>query len=156
MLDAIISGIGYPSGWLHDALRGRDRSLVYYVHAYPGFGIGGGYFGVTVQTTVDNYDAVLNIILDKMALIRSEEVDDQTLRRAKDMCVTTHELGLETIASQASGAALNEILGLGSDYDEKYPSLIEEVTAADVLRVAQNLFAHHLIVATKPLRKGEH
>jgi zinc protease len=156
VLDAIISGIGYPSGWLHDALRGGERSLVYYVHAYPGFGIDGGYFGVMVQTTVDNYDAVLNIILDKMALIRSEEVDDQTLRRAKDMCVTTHELGLETIASQASGAALNEILGLGSDYNEKYPSLIEEVTAADVLRMARNLFAHHLIVATKPLRKGEH
>ncbi len=150
VLDAIISGIGYPSGWLHDALRGGGRSLVYYVHAYPAFGIDGGFFGVIAQTTLDNYDMVLKIILDKMALIQKKEVDDQTLKRAKDMCITMHELRLETIAAQASSAALNETLGLGSNYDSKYPALIQKVTAADVWRVARKLFSHHLIVATKP------
>jgi len=154
VLDAVISGIGYPSGWLHDALRGGDRSLVYYVHAYPAFGMDGGYFGVMVQTTSDNYDAVLEIILEKTALIRTKEVNEQTLRRAKDMCITMHELGLETIAAQASSVALNEILGLGTDYDSKYPALIEKVTPADVLRVARKLLSHHLIVATKPLDKN--
>jgi zinc protease len=155
VLDAIISGIGYPSGWLHNALRGGDTSLVYYVHAYPGFGIDGGYFGVIAQTTPDNYDEVLKIIVDKMDLIRTKEVDEQTLERARDMCITMHELGLETIASQASSAGLNEIVGLGSNYDDRYAALIQEVTAADVLRVAQKLFSHHLIVATKPLDKNK-
>ena len=150
VLDAIISGIGYPGGWLHDALRGGDRSLVYYVHAYPAFGIDGGYFGVIAQTTLDNYDTVLKIILEKIALIQRKEVDEQTLRRAKDMCITMHELDLETIASQASSATLNEILGLGSNYDRKYPALIQKVTAVDVWRVARRLFSNHLIVATKP------
>ncbi|MBW1896845.1 MAG: insulinase family protein, partial [Deltaproteobacteria bacterium] len=32
VLDAIVSGINYPSGWLYDALRGGDKSLVYVVH----------------------------------------------------------------------------------------------------------------------------
>ena len=155
VLDAIISGIGYPSGWLHDALRGDDRDLVYYIHAYPAFGIDGGYFGVIAQTTSGNYDRVLKIILDKMALIQEKEVDDQTLKMAKDMCITMHELGLEKIAAQASSAALNEILGLGSDYDDKYPALIQKVTAADVWRVARKLLSNHLIVATKPVVKGE-
>lgn len=155
VIDAIISGIGYPSGWLHDALRGGDESLVYYVHAYPAFGIDGGYFGVIAQTTLDNYDAVLKIILDKMALIGSKLVDEKTLRRAKDMCISMHELGLETIAAQASSAALNQILGLGSSYDSKYPALIQKATPADVLRVARKLFSHHLIVATKPFDKDK-
>jgi len=66
-----------------------------------------------------------------------------------------HEIGLETIAAQASSAALNEILGLGSSYDSKYPALIHEVTPADVLRVARKLFSHHLIVATKPFGKDK-
>jgi zinc protease len=155
VLDAIISGIGYPSGWLHDALRGGDTSLVYYVHAYSNFGIDGGYFGVIAQTTPDNYDEVLKIIVDKVDLIRSKEVDEQTVERAKDMCITMHELGLETIASQASSAGLNEIVGLGSNYDDRYSALIQEVTAADVLRLAGKLFLHHLIVATKPLDKNK-
>jgi zinc protease len=66
------------------------------------------------------------------------------------MCIAGHEIDLETIGSQASSTAVNEILGLGYDYDGRYPDLIERVSAGDVLRVAKKLFAHHLIVATKP------
>jgi zinc protease len=150
VLDAVISGIRYPSGWLHDALRGGDKSLVYVVHAYPAFGIDGGYFGIMAQTTLDNYERVLKIILDKMALIQNVELDPASLDQAKSMCIAGHEIDLETIASQASSTALNEILGLGYDYDGRYPDLIERVSAGDVLRVAKKLFAHHLIVATKP------
>lgn len=150
VLDAIISGIGYPSGWLHDALRGGDKSLVYYVHAYPAFGIDGGYFAVTAQTSPDNYEQVLKIIQDRMGLIQAGEVDAVTLGRAKGMCITAHEMGLETIRSQASYCAANEILGLGFDYDRKYPELIARVTSADVLRVARRLLSHRLIVTTKP------
>jgi zinc protease len=150
VIDAVISGIRYPSGWLHEALRGGDRSLVYVVHAYPSFGIDGGYFGIIVQTTLDNYDAVLEAIQSKMARIQEEELASEELERAKAMCITAHELGLETIASQASSAATYEMLGLGYDYARLYPGFIKSVSAAEVLRVAKRLFAHHLVVSTKP------
>jgi len=150
VLDAVISGIRYPSGWLQEALRGRDKSLVYYVHAYPAFGIDGGYFGIMSQTTPENYEEVLRIILEQLAMIRDGEVDAATLDRGKNLCIAMHEMGLETVAAQAASSALNEILGLGYDYDVMYPELIEKVTAADVLRLAKRLFSHHLIVATKP------
>ena len=150
VLDAIVSGIRYPSGWLHDALRGEDKSLVYLVHAYPAFGIDGGYFGIVAQTTLDNCDEVIKIIMDKMALIQDKEVGPSILERAKKMCITTHDISLEKIASQASSAAVNQILGLGYDYDSRYGDLIQRVSAGDVLRVAKRLFSHHLIVKTKP------
>lgn len=150
VLDAIISGIGYPNGWLHDALRGGQKSLVYYVHAYPAFGVDGGYFGIMTQTTLENYEKVLKIVLGQMALIQEKEVDSKTLERAKNVCITMHEIGLETIAAQASSSALNQLVGLGYDYDTRYRELIEKVSAADVLRVARKLFSHHLIVTTKP------
>jgi len=150
VLDAVISGIGYPSGWLHDALRGGEKSLVYFVHAYPAFGIDGGYFGIMSQTTTENYEEVLKIILEQLALIQEREVDAVTLDRGKNMCITMHEMGLETMAAQAASSALNELLGLGYDYDATYAELIEKVSAADVLRLARTLFSHHLIVATKP------
>jgi zinc protease len=150
VIDAVISGIRYPSGWLHEALRGGDRSLVYVVHAYPSFGVDGGYFGIVAQTTPDNYHAVLDAIQKKMALIQEEQLTPEELDRAKAMCITAHELGLETIASQASSAATYEILGLGYDYARLYPGFIKSVSAAEVLRVAKRLFSHHLIVSTKP------
>ncbi len=150
VLDAIISGIRYPSGWLHHALRGGETSLVYYVHAYPAFGIDGGFFGVMTQTSKENYKEVLNIVLEQMALIRKKQVDATTLERAKNMCTTMHQMGLETIAAQATSSALNERLGLGYDYAMKYPALIKKVNATDVLRIAKKLLSHHLIVATRP------
>jgi zinc protease len=150
VIDAVISGIRYPSGWLQDALRGGDRSLVYVVHAYPSFGVDGGYFGIVAQTTLNNYDAVLDAIESKMALIQQEELAPEELDRAKAMCITAHELGMETIAAQASIAATCEILGLGYDYARLYPGFIKSVSAAEVLRVAKRLFSHHLIVSTKP------
>jgi len=150
VIDAIISGIRYPSGWLHDALRGGDKSLVYVVHAYPDFGVDGGYFGIIAQTTVNNHETVLKAILYEMTRIQEKEVVPETLERAKTMCITAHKLGLEKIASQASSASVNEIIGLGYDYDRLYPSLIKSVSAGDVLRVARKLFSHHLIISTKP------
>jgi zinc protease len=150
VLDAVISGIGYPSGWLHEALRGRENSLVYYVHAYPAFGIDGGYFGIMSQTTPENYEEVLKIILEQFDVIQAREVDANTLERGKNMCIAMHDMGLETVAAQAASCALNEILGLGYDHDMRYGELIEKVSAGDVLRVAKRLFSHHLIVATKP------
>ena len=102
------------------------------------------------QTTSENYDEVVKIILDRMALVQREKMDGENLLQAKNICITMHDLGLEAIADQASSAALNETLGLGYDYDITYPKRIEQVTAGDVLRVARRLLSHHMIVSTKP------
>jgi zinc protease len=150
VIDAVVSGIGYPGGWLHEALRGGDESLVYYVHAYPAFGVDGGFFAVMTQTTPTNYDKVIGIIDEQMETLQTQAVDAETLTRAKEICVIMHEMGLETISAQASSAVVNEVLDLGYDYDERYPALIEAVTGEDVLRVSKELFSHRLLVATKP------
>ncbi len=54
VLAAVISGVGYPSGRLHQALRGGGEDLVYAVHGFPFYGLKGGFFGVITQTTMAN------------------------------------------------------------------------------------------------------
>jgi zinc protease len=150
VIDAVLSGISYPSGWLHDALRGGDSSLVYVVHGFPSSGIDGGHFGIITQTTMANYEKVVEIIEKKLEKIQQEPLAPAELASAKDMCITIHEMGLETASAQAQSAAVNELLGLGYDYDSRYPQLIRQVTAEDVLRVARRLFSHHLLVSGIP------
>jgi len=150
VIDAILSGIGYPSGWLHEALRGGDRSLVYYVHAYPHYGIDGGYFGIITQTTMANYQKVLDIISEKVRMIQEEPVTDEELQLAKQMVITMHDLGLETNVSQAFSAAVSEALGLGYDWDQWYRDLIRRVTPEDIQRVAKRIFQHRLMATTIP------
>ena len=155
VIDAILSGISYPSGWLHEALRGGDRSLVYVVHGFPAYGIDGGHFGIVTQTTMSNYQEVVRIILDKLQKIQQQPLEPGELEVAKNMCITMHEMGLETNAAQAASATVNEVLGLGYDWDRRYPEQIRQVQAEDVLRVARRLFQHHLLVSAIPERPVE-
>jgi zinc protease len=150
VIDAVLSGIGYPSGRLHEALRGGDRSLVYVVHAFPSSGVEGGHFGILTQTTMANYPKVVGIILDKLETIQQQPLQARELEAAKDMVITMHELSLETSGAQARSAAINELLGSGYDWDDRYPEIIQQVSAVDVLRVARQLFRHHLLVSTIP------
>ncbi len=48
ILDAVMSGIGFPGGWLHTELRGKQ--LVYVVHASNWLGLEPGYFGIMAAT----------------------------------------------------------------------------------------------------------
>ena len=155
VIDAVLSGISYPSGWLHEALRGGDRSLVYVVHGFPAYGIDSGHFGIVAQTTMSNYPEVVRIILEKLRKIQQQPLEPQELEVARNMCITMHEMGLETNAGQAAGATVNEVLGLGFDWDRRYPEQIRQVQAEDVLRVARRLFQHHLLVSAIPERAVE-
>jgi zinc protease len=150
VIDAIVSGIGYPGGWLHESLRGGTTSLVYYVHAFPGYGVGSGYFGVITQTTMGNYQQVLDIILEKMEHIQSDSVSDEEIERGKDMVITMHELGSETNSAQAYQAALWEVLGLGFNWEEEYLERVRAVDREDIRRIAEKYFQHHLIASTIP------
>jgi zinc protease len=150
VMDAIVSGVGYPSGWLHESLRGGTQSLVYYVHAYPSYGVDAGHFGVITQTTLGNYDEVLDIILQKMERLRTDLVSEEELGIGKNVVVTMHQLGRETIAAQAYEAALWEVLGLGFDWGERYTRMINEVKREDILRVAQRCFQHRLVASIIP------
>jgi zinc protease len=152
VLDALISGIGYPGGRLHEALRGGEADLVYVVHAFPFLGIDTGFFGVLTQTTLENLESVEAIVLDNLKRVAEEPVSNEELQTAKEMVVTMHYLSLESLEAQAQSAAVNEVLRLGWDYDRRYPDMVRSVTADDILSLARELFTNTLIVKTLPVR----
>ena len=150
VLDAVLSGTGYPGGRLFEALRGGKEDLVYVVGAFPFYGKRAGFFGVITQTTMKNLDKVQEIVLSNLKRLAEEPVPAQELQNAKDMMRTMHQLGLETLDAQARSAVVNEVLGLGWDYDRKYVPLIEAVTAEEIQNLARELFSKTLIARTLP------
>ncbi len=90
--------------------------------------------------------------LDRMA---NEPVPDDELKAARDLAITMQQLRMESLDAQAQSAAVNEVLGLGWNYDERYPDLIRSVQAADVQRLAQRLFGQRLLVRTIPEKPVE-
>jgi zinc protease len=151
ILDAIISGIGFPGGWLHTELRGEQ--LVYVVHAFNWLGLEPGYFGIIAATQPQKVDEVVEKILQNIEKARAGDISDEELARAKRLAVIAERLNRQTNDQLASDAALNELYGLGYDFSRHEQERLQKVTKADVQRVARTYLHHPTIVITTPNRE---
>lgn len=148
VLDAVLSGIGFPGGWLHTELRGKQ--LVYVVHALSWLGLEPGYFGIIAATQPQKVDEVVAIIRSHIDKAKAGEISDEELQRAKRLTLIADRLDMQTNSQLASDAALNELYGLGYDFSQHDQQRLNAVTKAEVQRVAQKYLNHPTIVITTP------
>ena len=148
VLRAILNGYSTPGGWLHNELRGEG--LIYYVFTHEMTGPVPGYFVITSQPRADKLDEVVQRIRRDLEKAKQGEISDDEFRTAIEQIVGLHAQENVTIAEQARTAAVDELLGLGYDYDTKFDAQIRAVTKADVVRVAQKYLTKSLLVTTSP------
>lgn len=145
LLDAVTSGYSYPGGWLHEELRGAG--LVYWVHAMPLSGPAPGYFLAMAQTHPGKVDEVVKRIERNFQRARRGEISDEEFATAVDMVLSLHAQENTTIAEQARQAALDELYGLGYDYDTRFADRIKAVKRENLAQVA-NKYLNHAIILT--------
>jgi zinc protease len=155
VLTAVLSGGGSPAGRIFDSLRGGDRNLVYTVSVFPFYGKSAGFFGVLTQTTMANLTKVQDVVQQELKRLMEEPVAESELAKAKETMLVGLKLSRQTLASQASEAALDETLGLGWDYSRRYPELVRAVTADQVRDLARKLFTDTLTARTLPEKPTE-
>ena len=148
LLDAIMSGYNYPGGWLHNALRGEG--LVYYVHAFQITGPAPGFFAVMAQTEPDKIRSVVERIQGFIDRAKAGEISEDEFLTAQQMVIALHAQDNTTISEQAQQAALDELYGLGYDYDKGFDERIRAVTRDDVVRVAKKYLGDHVLVTSSP------
>lgn len=90
----------------------------------------------TAVETAVTADALKEIQIE-FARMRSEQVTDAELSLATDYLVGVFPIRFETTAEVAGGLANVEIFRLPTNYFDNYRERVRAVTAADVLRVAQ-------------------
>ena len=149
VLDAITSGYSYPGGWLHNELRGAG--LVYFVHAFQVTGPAPGYFAILAQTQPEKIAEVVSRIEKNLEKAKAGKIDPEEFDRAKQMVTALHAQENTTIVEQARHAALDELYGLGYDYDAGFDARIQTVTLEDVVRVAKKYLNHRVLVTTSPM-----
>jgi len=148
LLDAIMSGYNYPSGWLFNELRGEG--LVYAVDAMQLTGPAPGYFVIFAQTQPDKIAEAVTRIQRNVQRARSGRITPEEFHNAQKMVVAMHAQENTTIGAQAQLSALNELYGLGVDYDQSFAARIQAVTLADVVRVANKHLDRSVLVTTSP------
>lgn len=97
-----------------------------------------GSFRIILQTKNASAEEASKIATAEIERIRQEPVSDAELEGAKKFLVGNFPLRFgSSQADYAKFLGQVEFFGLGLDYPEKYPSLINAVTKEDVLRVAK-------------------
>jgi len=98
----------------------------------------------------DKADEVVRRIRANVDRARAGEITPEEFERAKQMIIAMHAQENTTIAAQARQAALDELYGLGYDYDQRFDERIGAVTLEQVIEAARETFGRYVLVTTSP------
>jgi zinc protease len=134
VMNYILGGGGFASR-LVEEIRNK-RGLAYSVDSFFDAGKYPGSFEIVLQTKNSSARESISLALQQMERIRKEPVSEKELVGAKNYLIGSFPMRLDTQSKMANFLTQVEYYGLGLDYPEKYPFLIQSVTKEEVLRVA--------------------
>lgn len=135
VMNYILGGGGFASRLLTEIRN--EKGLAYSVSSSFFAGKHQGLFQIVLQTKNASAREAVGIALRQMERIRGECVTDAELEGAKRYLTGSFPLRIDTSAKLANFLVQMEFYGLGLDYPQRYPALIDAVSKEDVLRVAR-------------------
>jgi zinc protease len=135
VMNYILGGGGFASR-LFEEIRIK-RGLAYSVASFFDPGKHPGSFQIVLQTKNSSAREAISLSLQQMERIRKEPVSEKELEGAKKYLIGSFPLRFDTQGKLVNFLTQIEYFGLGLDYPEKYPSLIQSVSREEVLRVAK-------------------
>jgi zinc protease len=111
--------------------------LAYYVGAQNLLGLSPGFFAFYAGTEPGKAEQVEKEMLKEAELLRTESLTEEELKRAKAKIIGQRKIARQELGSFATTTALDELYGLGFDFNDSEDARIEAVTLADVKAAAQ-------------------
>lgn len=154
IIDSILGG--GMSSRLFSNLRG-EQGLAYQVGSTFASNINQGLFALYIGTNPQTALHSKNELLKQINILKREFVSNQELRDAKDKILGNFILSQETNMEKAHALGWFESSGRGFEYIDEFPTLIESVTAMDIISVANKYFNDNYvttIVAPQKIVEG--
>ena len=107
----------------------------------------GGIFMTYIGTNPSSLEQSGAKIMKEINRLKTEFVSDSELQDAKDRLKGGFILAMETNSEKASNIGFFEAYGLGYDFLNKYTKMIDEVTASDIIKVANKYFTSNIVQA---------
>ncbi len=108
----------------------------------------GGNFITYVGTNPETLNYSRDKIKKEIEKIKMEFVSDSELNDAKDRLKGAFIIAMETNSEKATNTGLFEAMGFGYDFLDTYTKMIDEVTASDIIRVANKYFNNIYVEST--------
>jgi len=146
VMDGILSG---TRGRLHEELRGV-RDLVYVVWGSSFIGPEGGTYYVMTQTSPENFDTVNAVIHHEIERMKKGDFTQTEIDRSKTIIRESFNRRNQKQENHVFSAALDELYGLGYDYDDKYLEEIELIDKQNIIDYCRDYFVNPLTVIIAP------
>lgn len=147
MVGNMILGRLGMGGRLGDTIR-ENQGMAYYVYSGLDADLGPGPWAAVAGVNPENVGRASQAILKEIAKFRQEGPTEQELSDAHAYLTGSLVLGLETNDGIASTLLGIERHNLGLDYIQRYPEIINGVTHADIVAVAQKYLSTEQYVLT--------
>ena len=155
VMNYILGGGGFASR-LVDNIR-DNRGLAYDVHSSFSANRYSGSFRAGLQTKNESANTAIAEVIKEMVRIRTEPVSDKELADAKSYLTGSFPLRIDSNSKIAGFNLAVEYYGLGLDYVDRYPSIINALTKEDILRVAGKYLdpANYVLIVVGNLEKAD-
>jgi zinc protease len=138
-LSVIENALSGLSSDLSTAVR-EKRGLVYYVGATDRPGLEPGLFALYAGTREETAGQVEKLIDAETARMAKKGLRDDEIERAKKQILAAQDMSLQDNGALAQTCALNELYGLGYDYNFKFEERMKAVTPDRVREAAASIF----------------
>jgi zinc protease len=135
LLNYILGGGGFSSRLLVNIRE--KRGLVYSAGSTFDTGLEPGAFAIGLETKNQSAGEAVTQVIQEVEQIRSQPVSATELADAKSYLIGSFPAKMDSVAKRASLLAYVEFYGLGLDYPWRYPSLIKNLTPADLQKAAE-------------------
>ncbi len=100
-------------------------------------GLEPGAFAVNLETKNQSAGEAITQVIKEVEKMRSQTVSAAELDEAKSYLIGSFPSKMDSVAKRAALLAYVEFYGLGLDYPWRYPSLIKNLTPADLKKTAE-------------------
>ncbi len=155
VLNYVLGGGGFNSR-LTEEIR-EKRGLVYSVSTGMQPMPAAGLFAGSLSTRNDQVGQALALVREQLQAVARDGISETELANAKAYLTGSFPLRLSSNAAIAGMLSAMQLANLGMDYIDRYPEYINAVTAADIRRVAERLFASGdllVVVVGEPVGLG--
>ena len=135
VMNYILGGGGFVSR-LMDQIR-DNLGLTYGINSHFDAREFPGAFEISLETKNQNTNQAVAEIMKELKKFLEKGVTATELAEAKAYLTGSFPLRMDTNAKMVKLLSAMEFYGLGLDYPEKYPQLINQVTEEEILRVAR-------------------
>ncbi len=144
IIDSLL-GTGMSSRLFKD-LR-EQQGLAYQLGTAYSPNILRGSFLVYIGTNPATLEKSKEGLFNEIKRLKTEYVGDTELKNAKDKLLGNYIIGLETNLEKASALGVYELSGRGYEFKDEYQQLIDSITEADIINVANKYFTDNYVLS---------